>query len=80
MEVGQVSLDELAGLITDVGLQKIASPVNKPPRFVVLYPGGKRQEVTTEEDGYTRLGRLLAGAVESMSEEPGAEVAKGTGK
>jgi len=80
VEVGQISLDELAGLITDAGLQKIACPVNKPPRFVVLYPGGKRQEVTTEEDGYTRLGRLLAGAVESMSEEPGAEVAKGTGK
>ncbi|MGI8979570.1 MAG: hypothetical protein ACR2FY_10115 [Pirellulaceae bacterium] len=80
VEVGQLSLDELAALIADASLQSITTPVTMPPRFVVLYPGGMRLEVTTEEEGYTRLGRVLAGAVESAEKEPGALTGKGTGK
>jgi hypothetical protein len=80
VEVGQVSMDELAALSADAGLPGITTPVTKPPRFVVLYPGGMRQEVVTEEEGYTRLGRLLAGAVKSAELEPGALAGKGTEK
>jgi hypothetical protein len=80
VEVSQLSQDELAALIYDAKLPNITYSVSKPPRFVVLYSGGMRQEVISEEEGYTRLGRVLANAVESARDEPGAELPKGTGK
>lgn len=80
VEVSQLSQDELAALIYDAKLPNITHPLSKPPRFLVLFLGGTRQEVISEEGGYTRLGRVLANAVESAHVELGAELPKGTGK
>ena len=81
LEVAQLSLDELATLITDAKLPNISCPVTRPPRFVILSPGGTRQEVVSEEEGYTKLGKLLTRAVGLVREELGAEeVVKGTEK
>jgi hypothetical protein len=80
VEVSLLSQDELAALIYDAKLPNITYPVSKPPRFAVLSMGGTRQEMISEEGGYTRLGRVLANAVESARDKSGAELPKGTGK
>lgn len=80
VETSQLSQDELAALIYDAKLPNITYPSSKPPRFVVLSLGGTRLEMISEEGGYTKLGRVLANAVESTRDESGAELPKGTGK